>query len=214
MRKINNFNDFINETIIYIDEYDEDSSSMEEKSNIDNEALLAFKTGNIRRTRELLDQGADPHYQNENGWSIYKNIFWDIKDTETLKEGLKILIDYNVKLKEDILYKLSGAKISILRYFLKNRKDYKNYINYVTNGSRKETILHYFSRDRFVLSKIKLFIDYGIDTTIQNSNGETFLDVLKSYGRIEKAAQIIQYMKDTDKWDKYIKNQKRNKFNL
>ena len=29
-----------------------------------------------------------------------------------------------------------------------------------------------------------------------------------------KAAQIIQYMKDTDKWDKYIKNQKRNKFNL
>jgi len=205
MKNIFTFDGFINKKITENHNVNADTYVKMIKKNIDKDAYFALLDNNFQRTRELLDQGADPYSKHASNRDIY-----DI-GIDTLG-GLKIILDYNIKLKTRVIYKLSFGKPNMLKYFLKNCKDYKNYINYIDSYAG-ETVLHYLSTNQFTLSKIKLLIDYGIDTSIKNNNGETFLDLLKK-NNPKKAKQIVQYMKDTDKWHSYIKNQTKNKFNL
>ena len=176
-----------------------------ENQDIDKEAYFALLDNDFQTTRDLLDKGADPYSKHASNRDIYDIGIYTL-------DGLKIILDYNIKLKKRIIYSLIYGKPNMLKYFLKNYKDYAKYINYI-ELPENETALHYLSTNQFTLSKIKILIDYGIDTTIQNSDGETFLDLLKK-NKPKKAEQIIQYMKDTDKWDKYIKNVTKNKFDL
>ena len=159
----------------------------------------SYKKSKKRIIKFLLDCGADPNMENEDGRNAL-TLLCEKKGSKKYIKIIKLLIKYKANVNNlnsnywsCLLFAVENSYYKIAKLLLKNGAD----VNYITDKSENESILNLacFWRQNEKNDKlIKLLIDNDADVTNKNIFGETSLSNLIKYATTYDDFEIIKLL--------------------